>query len=169
MTNPLHPTSELVTCAWISSIPGFPLSTSGVMTQATAQENWPVRSNISQIVTCSVVGGSPGTSDQVPIAKPVMSIKAWAAKLSGSMKPPWFVAAELLEQIRVACYERDYQVFGRILSIQANGQTYNGATVHGTTVHTEPRRIKADPRNYAVYQMDVGFTWVEVNLVVPGA
>jgi hypothetical protein len=168
MTN-FHPTSELVACAWVVSIPGFPLGTSGVMTQSTKQENWPVINNISQIVTCTVVGGSPGVSDQVPIAKPVVQFKAWATKLSGSMKPPWFVANELLEQIRVACYERDYQVFGRILNIQANGVTYNGATVHGTTVHTEPRRIRADPRNYAVYQMDVGFTWVEVNLVIPGA
>jgi len=98
-----------------------------------------------------------------------VSKSAYYQRRNGAPSQRAATDAELLEQIRVACYERDYQVFGRILSIQANGQTYNGATVHGTTVHTEPRRIKADPRNYAVYQMDVGFTWVEVNLVVPGA
>lgn len=160
-----HPNSELVTCAWISSIPGFPLGTNGVMTQAPKPEAWPVIGDISQIVTTRVVGGSPKPNMQAPIAMPVMEIRCWATRLS-SAKPPWFAANELAEDIRPACSGRAPGVFGRILTIQANDVEYNGATVMATCIHAEPRRIYSDPRNYAVYSMDVGITWKELNITI---
>jgi hypothetical protein len=163
-----HPNSELVTCAWISSISGFPLTASnGVMTQAPKQEQWPVIDGVSQIVTCRVVGGTPNPVMDVPVAMPVMEIKAWATKLNQN-RPPWFIANELIELIRIACYQKSFGVFGRALTIQANNVPYNQAIVLKTQVHAEPRRLYSDPRNYAVYTMDVGFVWKEVNLVIAG-
>jgi hypothetical protein len=162
----LHPTSELVTQAWLASIPGSGFSTSMIAAQAPIQEKWPVTDGISSFISMRVVGGSPApVSMEAPLGMPVMEIKCWAARLT-SDKPPWYAANQMAEIIRIAMYSRGLGVFGRALTIQANGVVYNPAVVIRTVLHTEPRRIYGDPRNYAVYQMDMGMTWKEVNLVI---
>lgn len=160
-----HPNSELVTCAWLSSIPGSGFTSNMVATQAPPQEQWPAVGGISQFITCRVVGGTPKPVGQAPLAMPVMEVKCWALKLT-STKPPWFAANNMAEIIRIAMYSRGLGVFGRALTIQANGLDYNPAVVLETVMHTEPRRIYGDPREYAVYQFDMGVTWKEVNLVI---
>jgi hypothetical protein len=111
---------------------------------------------------------------EVPVAMPVMEIRGWATKVNSNTKtggqassnPPWYAANQLLEVVRVACYGKGLGVFGRILDIQSRGVQYNGAVVLSTLVHMEPRVLYNDPRNYAVYSMEVGFTWKEINLVL---
>jgi hypothetical protein len=162
----LHPTSELVACAWIASIPDSGFTDSMVATRAPNQESWPVVDGVSQFISVRVVGGTPRPVDiQAPLAMPVVEVMCWATVLN-SNKPPWFVANQNAEVIRLACYSRSLGVFGRALTPTAKNVTYNPATVHAAMMHTEPRRIYQDPRSYACYQFDLGMVWKEVNLVI---
>jgi len=161
-----HPNSELVTCAWLSSIPGSGFTASMIATQAPIAESWPEVNGISSFITTRCVGGTPNpVGMQAPLAMPVMEIKCWATRLT-SDKPPWFAASNMAEIIRIAMYSRGLGVFGRALTVTAKNVTYNPAVVLRTVMHTEPRRIYGDPGNYAVYQFDMGLTWKEVNLVI---
>jgi hypothetical protein len=165
-TAPGHPTSELVACAWISSIPGSNITTSMVATQTPDPVKWPVVNGISQFITVMALGGTPKPLGmQAPLAMPVMEVRCWATRLD-SDKPPWFASAEMCEIIRIGMYQRSLGVFGRALTVQSGSAVYNPANVIEIVMHTEPRRIYADPRSWAVYQFDMGMTWKEVNLVI---
>ncbi|MHB1956707.1 MAG: hypothetical protein ACYCOU_23530 [Sulfobacillus sp.] len=160
-----HPNSELVTCAWIGSIPDSGFAASMIATQAPDYTKWPVVNGISQFITCRVVGGTPKPPGQAPLAMPVMEIKCWATRVN-SDKPPWFAANNMAEIIRLGMYSRGLGVFGRALTIQNNNVTYNPAVVLSMSLHTEPRKIYNDPGNFAVYQFDMSLVWKEVNLVI---
>jgi hypothetical protein len=157
-----HPTSELVAEAWIGSLPGF--TASMVATQPPPPDKWPVINGVSQFITVAVVGGSPPRGE-APIAAPVLEIKGYATQLR-SNKPQWAAANQLLELIRLGCYQRTNGVFGRALVIESGNVTYNPANVTGTIVHTEPRRVYSDPRNFGVYLMEMTMVWKEVNLSI---
>jgi len=160
----LHPTSELVAIAWLANIPGLPVG--GMATSIPKQEDWPVGDdNISRFVSVRVVGGSPLRA-QAPVANPVLEFSTWACRLE-SNKPPWHAAAQMAEIIRVASYERAYGVYGVALHMNPGGRQYANASVMGVTLHTEPRRMYADPRNYAHYQFDASMTWKEAGLLIP--
>jgi hypothetical protein len=161
-----HPNSELVTMAWLASIPGSGFTASMIAATPPPQEKWPASEGISTFITMRTVGGTPRPAGgQAPLAMPVMEIKCWATRLT-SDKPPWFAANNMAEIIRIAMYSRSLGVFGRALTIVQGNVTYNPAVVLSTLLHTEPRRILGDPRNYAVYQFDMGLVWKEVNLVI---
>jgi hypothetical protein len=160
----LHPTTDLVAVAWISSIPDIPAGSCA--TSMPNQEDWPVGPDgISRFITARVVGGTPMTGT-APVAHPVLEISAWATKV-GTNKPPWHAAAQLCEIIRIASYGRTLGVFGRPLTFSPGGRQYATATVTGVMLHTEPRRMYADPRNYAHYQFDAGMFWKEAGLLIP--
>jgi hypothetical protein len=162
----LHPNSELVAMAWIGSIPGqFGVFNPGmVSTQPPAEQQWPLNlDGISNFITVTAVGGTPMVG--MPIAQPLIEVKAYATK-PGSNKPPWYAANNLLQQIWLASMSKLPGVFGRALTIDFGGKAYAPACVIHAEVHTEARRIYSDARNWAAYSMDMAFSWREVGLVV---
>jgi hypothetical protein len=161
-----HPNSEVVAMAWIASIPAAfgTFNAQMVATQPPAASSWPVNQDgIGNFITVTGVGGSPMLG--VPIAQPVIEVKAYATK-PGSNKPPWFAANDLLTRIWYASYSKLPGVFGRVLTLQSNGVPYAAASVIEAIVHTEPRRIYSDSQNWAAYSMDMTMAWREVGLVV---
>jgi hypothetical protein len=161
-----HPNSELVAIAWIASIPApfGPFSANMVATQPPAEQSWSVNQDgIANFITVTVIGGTPLLG--MPIAQPVIEVKAYATK-PGSNKPPWFAANDLLERIRLSTMSKLPGVFGRTLTITSNGAVYASAACTEAVVHTEPRRIYSDARNWAAYMMDMSISWREVGLVV---
>jgi hypothetical protein len=172
MTGPLqHPTSELVVAAWIAGI--TPIPSSMIATQPPQDvTKWTsfvppgatyTTTNIQSFVAARVIGGTPQLN--VPVRKPVAEIKCYATN-PNSDKPPWFMANQLAELIVYACYNRMLYEFSKGLTVSTGNTNYNPANVMAAIIHTEPRRLYGDVRNYAVYQMDVGFTWREVGLTI---
>lgn len=152
MTPVMYPTGELVAQAWIASIPGW---SAGVGQQLPADDStW----TETGFVTVSVVGGSPDVD--IPIKKPVVQVDCWAT-MPGSNKPPWRMAANLAEQIRVACYDR--LMFGRELRPRVDEIVY--LTARATTAYmvTEPRPLYDDAADYAHYQFDLSLWWVTLD------
>jgi hypothetical protein len=161
-----HPNTELVAMAWIASIPApfGPFSANMVATQPPAEQSWPGNQDgISNFITVTIVGGTPLLG--MPIAQPVIEVKAYATK-PGSNKPPWFAANDLLERIWLSTMSKLPGTFGRVLTIESNGVTYASASCIEATVHTEPRRLYSDPRNWACYAMDMSLVWREAALVI---
>jgi len=159
----LHPTSDLVSVAWINNIPDIPPDCCA--TTVPDQEKWHKGPDgISQFISTLVIGGSPPMG-QAPIAAPVVEVRCWATKLT-SNKPPWNTAAQLAEIIRYAAYDRAIGQFGQPLHIAPGGKQYATATVTGVAIHLEPRRIYSDARNYAVYQFDMTMMWREVGVLI---
>jgi hypothetical protein len=166
----LHPTSELVAAAWISQMTGIPPD--AIATQAPQDtKNWANfgdliggPTDIVQFITVRTMGGSPHRN--TPLARPIVEVTCFATK-PNSNKPPWFAANQTLELIRLATYERRLYHFGQALVVTTGGVEYNTANVLDAVCHTEPRRLYSDVRNYAIYQVDIGFTWREVGLLIP--
>lgn len=162
----LHPNTEVVAMAWIGSIPGQfgNFTPSMVATQPPPEQSWPLNlDGISNFITVTTVGGTPMVG--MPIAQPMIEVKAYATK-PGSNKPPWFAANNLLQQIWLASMSKLPGVFGRVLTVESNGRPYAAACVIEAVVHTEPRRMYGDQRNWAIYSMDMALSWREVGLVI---
>ncbi|MEV5710174.1 hypothetical protein [Actinoallomurus sp. NPDC052274] len=153
MTSPLlYPTSEMVAEAWIASIPGW---------QAGVGEQLPPDNTTWApygYVTVAVVGGTPDSD--IPLKKPVVQVDCWAC-VPGSNRPPWWMAANLAEQIRSACY--DMLTFGRELQPAVGDVTY--PTARATSVYplTEPHRVYGDVGDNAGYSFDLQFQWVTLD------
>jgi hypothetical protein len=160
-----HPTNSLVAMAWIAAMIDFPIN--GINTRLPQDATqWPEfqdiygsAQTISQFITVRVIGGTPQAN--IPVHHPVYEFKCFATKV-GSNKPPFFAANQTAELISEATYNRQLYEFGRALTITSGNVNYNGATVKQALTHTEPRELFGDPRNYAVYSMDVSFCWTEV-------
>jgi hypothetical protein len=149
----LRANSELVAVAWIESIPGFPPGIAGTQLPADTT-TWAS----TGFITVSVVGGSPDVD--TPIRKPVMQIDCWACT-PGSNLPPWFQAADLAEQVRLATY--DEVAFGRELRPTINGITYPTAKAMTAYVLTEPRRIYDDVADYSRYSLTISLQWIQLD------
>ncbi len=143
-------TSELVTAAWISSIPGF---TAGTGEQLPDETTW----YETGFVTVAVAGGSPDVD--MRIGKPVMQIDCWAAA-PGSNKPPWQLANNIAEQIRAAAYDRLH--FGRPLTLAVNDVPYPLARAMTVYVLTEPHRVYGDSADLAGYSFDAQVQWISL-------
>jgi hypothetical protein len=145
----LLPNTELVAIAYIQSIPG--LTADVVATQTPADESqW----QANGCITVQTIGGRPDAD--IPVAHPVVQLDFWAVS-PGSNKPPWFKAAALAEQVRMAAYDR-LRVC-RIVTITAGGQVYPSARVLTAFLLTEPRRVYHDAGDYARYQGDLAMSW----------
>jgi hypothetical protein len=144
---------------------------SGISTQLPQDSlTWPAfqdlygsSQEIRQFITVRVVGGTPQLD--VPVAKPVVDVACFATKPT-SNKPPWFAAAQTMELIRLATYNRTLGQFGRALTIGAGNVNYNSARVNQACMYTEPRQLFGDARNYAIYSADLRLTWVEIGYVL---
>jgi hypothetical protein len=155
---PNHATSDLVTVAWVSSIPG--LTADGVGTQLPPDDTtWSAH---GYIVIPATVGGSPHST--MPLRRPVCQVECWATT-PGSNIPPWGKAADLAEQIRYATYDRHF--FGRGLTVSLNGVPYPSARVNSVKILTEPHRAYGDQADYAGVSFDIAFQWTQIGELVP--
>jgi hypothetical protein len=153
---PLLNNDELVTVAWIASIPF--LSAAMVGTQLppdTDHQDNPAMWLQTGYVTVATVGGTP--DPLLPVNRPVMEVKCWAA-VPGSDKPPWLAARALGSVIQRAVLDR-YTV-ARPLTPVLNGVTYPTAVVQAAYFAQSFRRVYDDPGDYACYQADLALQWV---------
>lgn len=151
MTIPqFHANSELVTQAWIASLPGF---NSGMVATTLPENNaaWAA----SGFVTLKVVGGSPEM--YVPERKPVMELGFWWAPTPGSRKPQWAMANALAEQLVNLVY--DESVFNAVLNL---GPQYPTAQMQQAHWLQEPRRIYGTKDYRALYQGELWTVWREL-------
>ena len=151
------PTTDLVSVAWVASIPG--LTADGVGNVLPPDDSlW---AHAGYVLVPATVGGSPWSTG--PVRRPVCQVECWATT-PGSSRPPWGKAAQLAEQIRLATYDRHN--FGRPLPISNNGVAYAGARVLGAMMLTEPRRVWGDVADYAGYVLDLQLDWIAAGEVL---
>jgi len=153
VTLTLLPDDELVAMSWVASIPGF--SPQMVATQLPADKStW----SATGFVTVSVVGGTP--HPDLPLSQPVIQCDCYAVK-PNSNKPNWLMAAALASALRYACWDRIG--FPRLLDISSNGKAYPSAAVRSAYMTIQPRRVYADPGDYARYSTDIALVWAMTN------
>jgi hypothetical protein len=143
----LIPNDELVAKAWLVAA----VSSLTAAKVATTLPDPPWTDN--EFVQIMQVGGTPDT--HLPIFEPVVSVNCFALK-SGSTKPPWGQANHLASKILAACYDRRPATATMQLTISG----YGGALVRSVWAVSQPRRIQSDPSQYAVYNLDLQFSWV---------
>jgi hypothetical protein len=151
VTLPLRPNTELVTMAWLASIPG--LCAEMVATTLPDVSKWPKDGFVV------VTGGVGTTALDAPARAPVVQIDCFATNPSSS-KPPWGRVDLLCEHIIAETRERDRAV--RDLEITAGGDTYPPARVSGVRALTEPRRAYGDPADWAHKIFDLQLVWREI-------
>lgn len=158
---PLRTSSEMVAAEWIATIPGFSRGMTGtrlppdVLPPNASGQSLPAPWLETGFVTVEVVGGNP--DPLLPVRRPVMGVKCWAA-LPGSNDPPWYFAQRLASAITFATWDRT--TLSRPLTPVVNGVTYPVAVVQGIQVLTEFRRLYDDAADYACYQGDLWMSWV---------
>lgn len=160
------PTDELVTIAWIGSIPGLSIDIVATTLPPDADKSnqavgWVVTPPFG-FVTVTVVGGS--SDAELPVHRPVMQVDCWATR-AGSNKPPWNRANKIATAIQYAAWQRTG--VNRLLALTAKGVDYGRASVQSARVVAKPRRIRDDPGSYARYQLDVQFQWIALGDVIP--
>ena len=67
------------------------------------------------------------------------------------------MAAAIASTIRYACWQRTN--IPRLLDISSNGKSYPSAAVRSAVMVTQPRRVYADPGDYARYSADISLVW----------
>jgi hypothetical protein len=150
MSTLLYPNTELVACAWVGSLPG--LTSDMVATQLPDDNSaWAA----SGFVTLQIVGGSPNLD--VPMRSPVLEISAWATR-PGSNKPPWGRANNLIEAVLAGTYAQDQNRPTVLPGL------FPRASVRAAQAVTEPRRVYADPADYARYAMNVQLWWTALEV-----
>lgn len=145
----LIPTDELVARAWaIAAVPG--------MTAAKIVTTLPVPPwTDNEIVQIVQVGGTP--DPELPVFEPVYSFQCYATR-DGSAKPPWGQANQLALKIWKVTFSWAYNNSPRVLlTMPVSG--YGQAIVRTATAVSQPRRIPADPSQYAIYGVDVHLSW----------
>jgi hypothetical protein len=151
MSLPNRPNTDLVTLAWLASIPG--LSADMCATTLPDPSVWSADGFVV------VTGGVGGTMLDVPAKAPVVQIDCYAT-VASSNKPPWGVAHRLAEHIRAETFQRDRAV--RDLEIAAGPVTYLPARVASVRLVTEPRRMYGDPADWAHVGFDLQLLWTEI-------
>jgi hypothetical protein len=154
---------ELVACAWIASIAGFTPAMTGTQLPPDADpDDSPAVWLQTGFVTVAVVGG--GLDDLLPVHRPVMEVKCWAA-IPGSDQPPWMMARNLAALIERACWDR--RRTSRPLTPILNGITYPPAVVRSAYMAQVFRRSYGDAGDYACYQADMVLDWVTAGDRIP--
>lgn len=152
------PSSEQVAMVWLSSIEGMNAQV------ATQLPDDATKWASTGFITVSVTGGTP--DQYVPVRQPTMQIDGWAVKI-GSSKPPWWMAADMLEQVRMACYDTRTGTLQRPLQITSRGISFPPVRVLSAWVLEEPRRSYMDAGAYARYVMGVQFHWITLTALSP--
>lgn len=145
--------NDLVTMAWIRTIPGVDFNQVGTTLPGDASK-W----SAAGFIQITSVGGSP--HPDIPTHRPVMGIDTWAVGVSqtgeAGGKPPWGKANALAEMIRAGCY-RNTEL--GVIPLNAPGLY---ARVQSVMPTTEPFRMPGDDARYARYHLDLQLIWVDV-------
>ena len=144
----LIPNDELVAAAWLAAaVDG--LTAAKV---ATTLPDTPWTDN--EFVQIMQVGGTPDI--HLPLPEPVISVNCFA-NVPGSAKPPWGHANQLAMKIWKACYAKLYNPDTSVVVAMPSG--YGSAIVRTVAPVSQPRRIPSDPSQFAVYNIDLQFSW----------
>jgi hypothetical protein len=144
--------SELVTKAWLLSLPGMPAGK--VATSLPAVEDW---ATTGFVRVTAVVGGDHHPS--LPVRRPVVQLDFFAARLGSKVYPPWGQAFDLAELV-VAAQEVDSPDRAKDVTLPE----HDTATVQDVSLMTEPRRGPIpDPASYARVTMDIQIQWTSVH------
>jgi len=160
---PVAGTDVLVAAAWIATIPGFTtVMTGDRLPPDVNPDGTPAAWLQTGFVTVATVGGNP--DPLLPVHRPVMEVKCWAA-LPGSNDPPWGLAEALAAAITFATWDRT--TMSRPLTPVVNGVAYPLAIVQGAYMPTTFRRLYADAADYACVQGDLALTWKSPAQIIP--
>lgn len=160
---PPYPTDELVTAAWIGTIPGLAPGMVDEVLPPDVEADGTVAGWVATgFVTVAVAGGNPDAA--LPTQKPVMQVDVWATD-PGSNKPPWRKASAIGQAIVRATWDR--QSIARPLPLVVNGVTYPTAVVKTAYITSNFRRMYDDAGDYAHLQGDLALEWVTVNERIP--
>lgn len=154
---PYRPTSDLVAVAWlVEYVPELVAAMVGTALPKDTTK-WAATGFLQ---ATSVPGGRTPDID-VPLRRPVVQLDAWAtANTSGtasSIKPPWNLAAELLEHVRIATEDAQTGHYGKPLVVKAN---YLDVRVQAVYLLSEPSKVLNDPSGYAHLTADLAIDWV---------
>lgn len=152
----LIPNDELVAKAWL--VAAVPLAASKVATTL-PDPPW----TDDEFVQIMQVGGSP--DQDVPVGEPVISVNCFAMKAS-SLKPPWGQANQLAQQIWLATFPVRWAPDPAV-ELATLPAGYGRAIVRVVRAMSQPKRIESDPSQYAVYNLDLQFSWVPASVVIP--
>ena len=150
MTAPilLHPSSESVAVAWLST--WFPV---GVATTLPRPGTWPILAGAIQAFgTVTIVGGA--TRD-TPLRSPVVSLGAWA-NIPGSDAPQWGAAVSLAEGLVHMCQDGTF-----VPVVVRPSAKYARAYVHSIRLNAEPRRIPDQDESMAHFETEFVLQWTE--------
>lgn len=156
----LIPNDELVARAWlVAAVTGL---TAGKVATTLPDPPW----TDNEFVQIMQVGGAPNA--ELPVFEPVVSVNCFAMVL-GSTKPPWGKANALANQIMATTYNRRPAHADMLLDLEALlGAAFSGygdALVRSVWPVSLPRRVPSDPSQYAVYNLDLQFSWTAVSEV----
>lgn len=150
---PYFPNTELVAEAWLGQrVPG--------LTPAIVGTGLPKDTTKWAQTGFVQLTGTPRTVDvEVPQnIRGMVTLDLWAtgnadAKTS-SIKPPWPLAARLVELIRRATWD---QVYGAPVELRPD---FLGVRVQSVYLGQDARKITDDPSGYARFTLDLAVDWV---------
>jgi len=154
MTTPLLPNDELVAKAWLEA--AVPL-TAGKVATTLPDPPW----TDDEFVQIMQVGGNP--DPELMIAEPVVSVNCFAMK-ANSIKPPWGQANHLAQLIWQATLQRRWAPHPAVELVLPSG--YGRAIVRTAQAVSLPKRVPSDPSQYAVYNLDIQFSWIPASVVI---
>lgn len=156
LTPPYRPTNELVGVAWlVAYVPEF----DAAMVGPTLPKDTTKWAATGFVQVSAIPSGTPDID--LPVRHPRLQIDGWAtANPNGnasSNKPPWNLAAQLIEAIRLATEDAQTGRYGKTIPVKAN---YLDARVQAAYLITEPMRVTDDPSGYARFTADLAIDWV---------
>lgn len=156
LSAPYRPTNELVAVAWlVAYVPEFTADMVGPSLPKDTTK-W-AASGFVQV--SAIPSGTPDID--IPLRRPRLQIDSWATANQGanatSSKPPWNLAAQLIEAIRIATEDAQTGRYGKTIPVKAN---YLDARVQAAYLLTEPTRVLDDPSGYARFTTDLAIDWV---------
>ncbi|RAJ70280.1 hypothetical protein K378_01445 [Streptomyces sp. Amel2xB2] len=142
--------TELVAVAWLRSLDGIePGQVATTLPSKTA--DW-AENGFLQVTPG--IGGSMQL--HYALREPVVQVEAYAARLD-SGKPPWNVAASLMEAVVAGTY--DEANLQRTLTLPGAFPAARVLTAHFVS---EPRRMPDDVASYARYVADLALHWISL-------
>lgn len=160
---PYRPTSELVGIAWLKlRVPEFAsLLADNIDIVGTALPSDTTKWAATGFLQVTAIPGGRPVDIDLPRRLPILQLDAWAtANTSGtasSIKPPWHLAAQLIEYVRIATEDAQTGYYGKTIDIKTN---YRQARVQAAYLVTEPDKVLDDPSGYAHFTADLAVDWV---------
>ncbi len=146
----LRANPELVTIAWLKTVPG--IAAGQVATTLPADNTTWAASGFVQVGP--VASGGPQL--YYALREPVVQLDFWAVN-PASGKPPWGKAANLAETVLAATYNRS--LMQAALTLPTG---YPQARMLSAHFLMEPRRLYGDDSSYARYGADLQVHWIEL-------